>query len=103
MKQYCTKCRKNIITVTQEDEANDESYEYCPGCWTDIFLEGYRDNPPIIDEEMPTVTASKVFDMAAWKEQKDDDQKRQEERIIKYQEVFDQFGPEAAEKSYFGN
>lgn len=63
MKAFCTNCLTNwAATYTQDD--GDESYDYCPLCNTDSYLEEAKDG----DSYMMCAVTGKVINATTEKE-----------------------------------
>lgn len=115
---FCTKCNINWASLAREDdEAGDESYEYCPKCKSDMFLEEARPGdkflymfgqvlnvktkqrvfkPSVVRAYIPPVP----FDTAAWQQQKKDQEQLVEKALDAYTDAYSKVGQVAAEQAY---
>ncbi|HRQ17734.1 MAG TPA: hypothetical protein PL085_11705 [Agriterribacter sp.] len=119
MKAFCTNCLTNWASLHSQDDG-EESYEYCPLCHTDNFLEDAQPGTAYImchvtgkvinvatrerrEENIPTLSKPKksTFNLENWLKQKEEQEKQEYADIIAYQEVYERAGKEEAEQHYF--
>lgn len=123
-KGFCTKCGYNWAALHTQDEEGDESYDACPLCKTDMFLEDFKTdkeafilnifngdiknittgemaNPHSDYIEYEEIQEPKPFDREAYEKMKDHKQALHDLALEEYQNVFALNGPQNAEAAFF--
>lgn len=118
---YCTACKVNWARLeTMADDLENEVYEFCPQCGSDMFLKANHDEPAFI---MSVITGDiinlstrkvvkreagafapknrKVFSWADWEKKTREREDLETEALLVYQAVYMTHGKEIAEKKYF--
>lgn len=123
-KTYCTKCRTNWAALhSQDDDNGDESYDFCPVCKSDSFLQDFKENEdaflyslngqkvnvktgrilknaitlPLISRK----TSSLPYNKEDWEKREEAKDIAQEKRINEYIANCEKYGKEEAERIYF--
>ncbi len=104
----CTHCNITFSALaTYQDDDNDESYEFCPGCGNDMFLVSGDAAQAFIAQMKPaqpeqiTIPQTAAFDVAAWQAERDRQEAAKDERLEEYQRIYASEGKAAAER-YLG-
>lgn len=119
-KAFCSKCGINWASLWSQDE-NDETYEFCPICKTDYYLEDPLDGPlyvfkmfqgilnvdtgdPYVEPAKRSVfyRERKPFDYAAWYEKKELTEQIRDKALDEYTAAIDAGkSQDEAEQIYF--
>lgn len=117
---YCSRCRMNWASLwTEDDDNRDESYEFCPICKTDFFLEDPLDGPlyvskmfdgivNVITGERYVIPANRVghymrerkFDREKWEREKPFKEEHGLYAIDQYQKAFATGGQQAGQAAF---
>ncbi len=118
MKAFCTNCLTNWASLHSQTEG-DESYDYCPLCNTDSFLEEPKEGDAYMmcaitgkvinvttgeqlrESVKPSQPTPPPFDWDNWKKQKAEQERQEEADIVQYQELYERGDKEQAEQHFY--
>jgi hypothetical protein len=119
MPNFCTKCGINWASLeSQDDESNNETYEFCPKCKNDMFLEEVKPGqqfimitgniidsltkmPQVIQQHFSTYKEPEPFNREAWKQKQERRQNSVDDAIDAYIKACESGGQAAGEAAYF--
>jgi hypothetical protein len=122
MKGYCSRCQINWASLYEvSDETLDATYEFCPECNTDMFLEDVKPGPQFIkpmigagiyniETKQPLLSVIAIqkpviqkpaFDREAYQAGMEANEAIQDQALQDYQQVYETQGQAAAEAAYF--
>ena len=101
---HCTKCVKEFKALySTDDEVGDESYEVCPHCLNDFDL----GDGPLPDHLKPAIPVVKIIEKGRiwrskdeWEVMQEEKESKEDEKVRKYQELYEREGKEVADKMF---